>query len=134
MVAQLHPNLASNFDPDFDQVGNFKFSRFSLNIEWVKNPDWTWSLITHHPTFHIKLFSDLTQDANKEGRNKAVAKDGKLQQYAVLAKHIFELNPAQGISYHTKPARFIMSVERTCTGDFFFSLMRNILIYRKAQN
>ncbi|KAF8969028.1 hypothetical protein BDZ97DRAFT_1599276, partial [Flammula alnicola] len=62
------------------------------NIEWAKNADWTWSLIsylTDHPSFHTKLFSDSTADANKEGRSKAVAKDGKAQQYGVLAKAIF---------------------------------------------
>ncbi|KIJ96211.1 hypothetical protein K443DRAFT_10782 [Laccaria amethystina LaAM-08-1] len=40
------------------------------NIEWVKNPDWTWALInylTDHPLFRKKLFSDSTAEANKEG-------------------------------------------------------------------
>ncbi|KAF8891585.1 hypothetical protein CPB84DRAFT_1632906, partial [Gymnopilus junonius] len=61
-------------------------------LEWVKNPDWTWSLIaylTNHVAFRIKLFSDSTADASKEGRSKAVAKDGKAQQYATLAEGIF---------------------------------------------
>ncbi|KAF8888949.1 hypothetical protein CPB84DRAFT_1625941, partial [Gymnopilus junonius] len=62
------------------------------NIKWVKNPDWTWKLITYlmdHPKFHLKLFLNSTAKAKKEGQNKAVAKDGKLQQYIVLAKLIF---------------------------------------------
>ena len=84
------------------------------NIEWVKNPDWTWSLInylTDHPIFRKKLFSDSTAEANREGRKKAVAQDGRPQQYAVLAKHIFENDATQSALYAANPARFVTSVE-----------------------
>ncbi|PPQ95101.1 hypothetical protein CVT25_011531 [Psilocybe cyanescens] len=78
------------------------------NIEWAKNPDWMWSLIsylTDYLSFCIKLFSDSTAHANMEGRNKAVAKDGKAQQYGVLAKHVFENDLTQAKSYKEQPAR-----------------------------
>ncbi|KAJ3506173.1 hypothetical protein NLJ89_g7015 [Agrocybe chaxingu] len=84
------------------------------NIEWVKNPDWTWALIaylTDHVIFRTKLFSDSTADAAREGRNKAVTKDGKSQQYGVLAKHIFEDEPSQAKAYKQDPIRFATSVE-----------------------
>ncbi|KAF8156742.1 hypothetical protein B0H34DRAFT_808159 [Crassisporium funariophilum] len=84
------------------------------NIEWMKNPDWTWSIVaylTTHPTFRIKLFSDSTADAKKEGCNKAVAKDGKPQQYAVLAQHVFDNEPSQKKMYSANPTRFATSVE-----------------------
>ncbi|KAF8164706.1 hypothetical protein B0H34DRAFT_686254 [Crassisporium funariophilum] len=84
------------------------------NIKWVKSPDWTWALITYltdHPAFRKKLFSDSTADANKEGRNKAVGKDGKPQQYAVLAKHIFENDATQSGYYAKTPVQFATSVE-----------------------
>ncbi|KAF8320652.1 hypothetical protein F5887DRAFT_847443, partial [Amanita rubescens] len=62
------------------------------DIQWAKNPDWTFTLIAYlgdHVSFRLKLFSDSTADAAKEGRAKHTAKEGKVQQYAVLAKHIF---------------------------------------------
>ncbi|KAG5633785.1 hypothetical protein H0H81_005274, partial [Sphagnurus paluster] len=79
------------------------------NIEWVKNSDWTWSLITYltdYPAFCKKLFSDSTAEANKEGQPKAVGKDGKPQQYAILTKHIFQHDAAQAEHYTSNPARF----------------------------
>lgn len=84
------------------------------NIEWAKNADWTWSLIsylTDHPAFRKKLFSDSTSDASKEGRQKAVGKDGKPQQYAVIAKYIFENEETQSGHYASSPVRFATSVE-----------------------
>ena len=84
------------------------------NIEWVKNPDWMWALInylTDHPIFQKKLFSDSTAEANKEGHKKAVAQDGRPQQYAVLAKHIFENDTRQSALYTANPAWFVTSVE-----------------------
>ena len=83
-------------------------------VEWAKNPDWTWSLIaylTDHPTFKTKLFSDSTADASKEGRNKAVAKDGRPQQYAVLAKHIFENDTKESSFFKKTPGKYTSSVE-----------------------
>ena len=97
-----------------NKKANSKASARSPNIEWAKHPNWTWSLITYlsdHPTFRTKLFSDSTADAAKENHSKAVAKDGKPQQYAVLAKHIFENEPEHKDGYKLKPSRFTTSVE-----------------------
>ncbi|KAF8337669.1 hypothetical protein F5887DRAFT_855692, partial [Amanita rubescens] len=58
------------------------------DIQWAKNPDWTFTLIAYlgdHVSFRLKLFSDSTADAAKEGRAKHTAKEGKVQQYAVLS-------------------------------------------------
>ena len=56
------------------------------DIQWAKNPDWTYTLIAYlgdHVAFCLKLFSDSTADATREGHVKHTAKDGKVQQYAV---------------------------------------------------
>jgi hypothetical protein len=91
-----------------------KGSTCAPNIEWAKNPDWTWSIITYltdHTAFRTKLFSDSTANAAKEGRAKHVGKDGKNQQYAVLAEHIFATEPTQSKAYKVSPSRFTTSVE-----------------------
>ncbi|KAJ7797823.1 hypothetical protein B0H13DRAFT_1555827, partial [Mycena leptocephala] len=59
---------------------------------WVQNPHWTENLIAYlseNPDFRRKLFSNSTAEAKQEGRKKLVGKDGKPQQYALLAKNIF---------------------------------------------
>ena len=69
-----------------------------------------WALInylTDHPIF----FSDSTAEANKEGHKKAVAQDGRPQQYAVLMKHIFKNDATQSAHYIANPAQFVTSVE-----------------------
>jgi hypothetical protein len=86
----------------------------SPDIQWAKNPDWTYTLIAYlgdHITFRLKLFSDSTADATKEGRAKLTAKDGKNQQYAVLAKHIFADEPGQSALYLQNPGRYGTAVE-----------------------
>lgn len=83
-------------------------------VEWVKNPDWTWTLIeylTNHPSFRTKLFSDSTADATKQARPKNVAKDGKQQQYAVIAQAVFETDELHGPSFTKKQGRFGLAVE-----------------------
>ena len=60
----------------------------------------------HNLAFCLKLFSDSTADATKEGHTKHTAKDGKIQQYAVLAKHIFAAEPGQSALYLQNPARY----------------------------
>lgn len=83
-------------------------------IQWAKHPDWTFTLIAYlgnHVVFRLKLFSDSTADAAKEGRAKHIAKDGKVQQYAVLAKHIFAAEPGQSALYLQNPGRFGTAVE-----------------------
>jgi hypothetical protein len=84
------------------------------DIQWAKNPDWTFTLIAYlgdHVAFRLKLFSDSTADATKEGRMKHTAKDGKVQQYAVLAKHIFAAEPGQSALYLQNPGRYGTAVE-----------------------
>ena len=82
------------------------------NIQWAKNPDWTYTLVAYlgdHVSFHLKLFSDLTVDATKEGHMKHTAKDGKVQQYAILAKHIFAAEPGQSSLYLQNPPPTVQS-------------------------
>jgi len=84
------------------------------DIQWVKNPDWTFALIAYlgdHVAFRLRLFSDSTADATKEGRAKLMAKDGKAQQYGVLAKHIFAVEPGQSALYLQNPGRYGLAVE-----------------------
>ena len=53
----------------------------SPDIQWAKNPNWTYTLIaylTDHVAFRLKLFSDSTADATREGCVKHTAKDGKV--------------------------------------------------------
>ena len=89
-------------------------SKRAPDIQWAKSPDWTHTLISYlgdHVSFRLKLFSDLTADATKEGRIKHMAKDGKNQQYAILAKHIFADEPGQSALYLQNPARYGTAVE-----------------------
>ena len=86
----------------------------SPDIQWAKNSDWTFTLISYlgnHVSFCLKLFSDSTADATKEGRMKHTAKDGKIQQYAILAKHIFTAEPGQSALYLQNLGRFGTAVE-----------------------
>jgi len=84
------------------------------DIQWARNPDWTHTLIeyfTNHVEFRIKLFSDSTADATREGRSKHTAKDSKAQQYAMLAKAIFANEPGQSALYLQNPGRYATAVE-----------------------
>ena len=84
------------------------------DIQWAKNPDWTYNLIAYlgdNVNFRLKLFSDSTAYATKEGRTKQTAKDGKNQQYSVLAKHIFAAEPGQSALYLQNPGRYGTAVE-----------------------
>jgi hypothetical protein len=83
-------------------------------IQWSKNPDWTYTLIAYlgdHLAFHLKLFSDSTANAVKEGCLKHTVKDGTVQQYAILTNHIFALEPGQSVLYLQNPGRFGIAVE-----------------------
>ena len=85
----------------------------SPDIQWAKNPDWAYTLNAYlgdHVAFRLKLFSDSTADATREGRVKHTAKDGKVQQYAVLAKHIFDTEPGQSSLYLQNPGRYSAAV------------------------
>ena len=84
------------------------------DIQWAKNPNWTDTLLEYlhnNVGFRIKLFSDSTADASKQGRPKLTAKDGKIQQYAVLVKYIFATEPGQRSLYLQNPSRFGTGVE-----------------------
>ena len=99
---------------DVDAQVDAPKSKRSPDIQWAKNPDWTYTLISYlgdHVSFCLKLFSDSTADATKEGRAKHTAKDGKIQQYAVLAKHIFADEPGQSSLYLQNPGRYGTAVE-----------------------
>ena len=104
------PKPTENIDTDAPKC------KRAPDIQWTKNPDWTYTLIAYladHVAFHLKLFSDSTADAVKEGHLKHTAKDGKVQQYAILAKHIFASEPGQSALYLQNPGRFGTAVE-TC--------------------
>lgn len=83
-------------------------------VNWAKNPKWTDTLVEYlcdNPSFRIKLFSDSTAEAKKEGRAKQVAKDGKAIQCGVLAKHIFANDPNERARYSNDNAKYTTSVE-----------------------
>ena len=88
--------------------------RSAVLASCLLNTDWTYTLIAYlgdHVAFHLKLFSNSTADATKEGHIKLTAKDGKAQQYAVLAKHIFAAEPGQSTLYLQNPTRYGTAVE-----------------------
>ena len=100
-------------DVDLESL-NAPKPKCSPDIQWAKNPNWTFILISYlgnHVSFCLKLFSDLTADATKEGCMKHTAKDGKIQQYAILAKHIFAAEPGQSVLYLQNPGRYGTAVE-----------------------
>jgi len=81
------------------------------NIEWIKNPSWTWTLITYltnHPDFRQKIFSDCTAE---ERHAKQVGKESKTQQYAVLTEAIFSKESTQVDNFKANPQRYATSVE-----------------------
>ncbi|KAJ7251956.1 hypothetical protein C8J57DRAFT_1077703 [Mycena rebaudengoi] len=83
-------------------------------VNWSKNTHWTDMLITYlseNPVFRRKLFSDSTAEARKRGEAKVVAKDGKPQQYAVLAKVIFENDPGEQARYANDKKKYADSIE-----------------------
>jgi len=110
------PPRKSRAKPKDDINADVPKTKRAPDIQWAKNPDWTFTLIAYlgdHVSFRLKLFSDSTADATKEGRAKHTAKDGKAQQYAVLARHIFASEPGQRALYLQNPGRYGTAVE-TC--------------------
>jgi hypothetical protein len=84
------------------------------NIQWAKNPDWTFTLIEYlgdNVGFHLKLFSDSIADTARENWPKMTAKESKSQQYAILAKHIFSTEPGQSALFLQDPGRYGVAVE-----------------------
>ncbi|KAJ7191271.1 hypothetical protein GGX14DRAFT_407338 [Mycena pura] len=84
-------------------------------VNWLKNPAWTDDLIAYlseNPLFRIKLFSDSTAEAKQAGRKKLVGKDGKPQQYAVLAEYVFKNSPGpEQARYASNPGKYATAVE-----------------------
>jgi hypothetical protein len=83
-------------------------------IQWAKNPDWTFTLIEYlgdNVGFRLKLFSDSTADAARENWPKLTAKESKSQQYTILAKHIFSTKPGQSALFLQDPRRYGVAVE-----------------------
>ena len=83
-------------------------------IQWSKNPSWTFAIIeylTDLVAFRLKLFSDLTSDAVREGHSKHVVKDSKTQQYAVITQHVFGAEPGQSSLYRQNSGRYATAVE-----------------------
>jgi hypothetical protein len=101
---------------DIDITADAPKIKCAPDIQWAKNPDWTYmytliAYLSDHVAFRLKLFSDLTADATKEGRMKYMEKDGRAQEYAVLAKHIFSAEPGQSALYLQNPGRYGTAVE-----------------------
>lgn len=67
--------------------------------------------LSEHPAFRLGLFGDATKDATKEKRRKVTAKDGKAQQYGVLAKAVFEDDGKWAVAFEKTPTTFATSVE-----------------------
>lgn len=67
--------------------------------------------LVNHPEFRRGLFGDSTKVATLEKQKKTVTKDGKAQQCAVPAKHVFEADPAMGEEYALLPMWFATSVQ-----------------------
>lgn len=105
--------VASDPQPP-DATSNVKVKKVRApEIKWAQYNQWTWDLLHYledNPDFRIKLFSDSTKDAKAERRPKRTAKDGKAQQYAVLAQHVFANDPVEGEGYAKDPARYATSV------------------------
>ncbi|KAJ6471178.1 hypothetical protein DFH09DRAFT_1220511 [Mycena vulgaris] len=83
-------------------------------VNWIQNPSWTEALITYlceHPEFRIKLFSDSTAEAKQQGRPKLVGKDGRPQQYTVLAAYIFKEDEKEQVRYASNPPKYATAVE-----------------------
>jgi hypothetical protein len=83
-------------------------------IQWAKNPDWTFTLIQYlggNIGFCLKLFSDSTADTARENQPKLTAKESKSQQYTILAKHIFLTKPGQSALFLQDPGRYGVAVE-----------------------
>jgi hypothetical protein len=99
---------------EFDDDGAPIKSKCAPEIQWTKNPDWTFALIEYlgdNVGFRLKLFSDSTADAVREGRPKLTAKDSKGHQHGLLAKHIFSAKPGQSALYLQNPGRYAVAVE-----------------------
>ncbi|KAJ7198689.1 hypothetical protein C8J57DRAFT_1634962 [Mycena rebaudengoi] len=113
------PKPAKAVEPSDDSDSELEESttgkkKARCTVNWVKNPQWTELLITYlceNPSFRIRLFSDSTAEAKKAGRQKLIGKDGKPQQYAVLAEYIFKDDEAEKARYANAKPKFAMSVD-----------------------
>ncbi|KAJ7896726.1 hypothetical protein B0H14DRAFT_3605207 [Mycena olivaceomarginata] len=90
---------------DSDSGGKESTKDRNSVISWANNPAWLSRAIEHLTTdssFHLKLFSDSTEDANKEVRQKK-ASEGKQDQYdeATVSQEVQE-DYAQNSSRYAK--------------------------------
>ena len=111
----MHPQK-SHAKPKEDIDPNAPKHQWAPDIQWVKNPDWTHTLIAYlgnHVASCLWLFSDSTADAAKASWPKLTAKDSKAQQFSILAKHVFTNKPGQSLLYLQNPGRYSTAVE-TC--------------------
>ncbi len=84
------------------------------SIPWAKNPDWTWKLIAllqEDMKFRLKLFSDSTQSAKKEGHKMTKNKESLGSLHAKAAKYIFENDTVYSAEYAKDPVCFSKSIE-----------------------
>ncbi|KAF8121497.1 hypothetical protein K438DRAFT_1442961, partial [Mycena galopus ATCC 62051] len=102
----------------------------ATGIPWADNPDWVAKAVeylTNNPAFRIKLFSDSTEEATKEGRKKHVGKESKINMYSTLADHVFndadpdleDNDDAAGViseehctAYAADPSRYAKSMQQ----------------------
>jgi hypothetical protein len=74
-------------------------SKHAPEIQWAKNPDWTFILIEYlgdNVGFHLKLFSDSTADTARENKPKLTAKESKSQQYCQQEIYVCKYTLCQG--------------------------------------
>ena len=90
----------------------------SLKIYWDKvyayRTDCFIKWCTDNPTQRVKLFSDLTQDAREEGRNKSQLKSTKKGIYNELARYIFENEVDVAADWKSRPHVFVAVEYSVC--------------------
>ncbi|KAF7372052.1 hypothetical protein MVEN_00063500 [Mycena venus] len=82
------------------------------------NPKWlslAVEYLTNNVSFRTGLFSDSTEDANAEGRDKKVAKNKKIISFGTIADYIFrhaEVSQEWKDEYEAKPSHFAKSLQQ----------------------
>jgi hypothetical protein len=113
--------------PDDSDSGEKDEKERASTISWVDNPGWVTKAVnylTDNPSFHIKLFSDSTEDATNDGRKRIVGKESKINMYGTLAHEIFKELPDDApledntvsaevrAAYKADPGRFAKSLQQ----------------------
>ncbi|KAJ7085306.1 hypothetical protein C8R44DRAFT_752903 [Mycena epipterygia] len=94
----------------------------AARVFWDKDPTRTDRLLewlTTNVDDRVKLFSDSTQDAVKEGRRKKTAKTSKMTYYQKIADAVFAVDASESVreDYKKKPERYARSVENYIKRD-----------------